>query len=394
MPSNKKRWALMGAGLGLAASVSGVAFHFDLMAGANAAPAAASAEVPAVPVTVAAVEPRSVSTWQEFSGRLEAVDRVEVRSRVPGAIQSVHFREGALVKAGDLLITIDPAPFEAAVAQAESLVASAKAKLDLADTELERGRKLVAKNTISDSDFVQRQSVRAEAVANLRAAEAALTTARLDLGYTEIRAPIDGRVGRREITEGNLVAAGPGSPALTTLVSSGPIYASFNANEELVARTLANLPETNGVLPAIDHVPVEIETLSDDGTPLAGKLQLIDNEVDSTSGTIRVRAVFDNPGNRLIPGQFVRIRMGEPVAQARLMVSERAVGTDQDKKFVFVVDAENKVNYRQVQLGASVDGLRIVEEGLSPGDRIVVNGLQRIRAGVVVDPQTEVAVAQ
>lgn len=393
MSSNKKRWALWGAGLGIFASVSGAALHLDFTPAAHATSEAA-VPAPAVPVTVVAVQPRSVTTWQEFSGRLEAVDRVEVRSRVAGAIQSAHFREGALVKAGDLLVKIDPAPFAAAVAQAEGLVASARAKLDLADTELERGRKLVVKNTISDSDFAQRQSLRSEALANLQAAEAALTTARLDLGYTEICAPISGRVGKLEITAGNLVAAGSASPALTTLVSSGPIYASFNANEELVARALAALPVTANGLAAIEQIPVEIGTLGDEGTPLVGKLQLIDNEVDAQSGTIRVRAVFDNPGDRLIPGQFVRIRLGEPKAEERLMISERAVGTDQDKKFVFVVDSGNTVNYRQVQLGASVEGMRVVEKGLSPGDRIIVNGLQRVRPGVVVDPQTEVAAAQ
>ena len=394
MSSNKKRWALWGAGLGVAASISAAGFHFDLTSGANAASASAAAPPPAVPVTVTAIEPRDVTTWQEFSGRLEAVDRVELRSRVAGAIQSVHFREGALVKAGDLLVKIDPAPFEAAVAQAESLVASAQAKLALAETELGRGETLQAKKVISQSDFAQRRSVHDEARANLRAAEAALTTAKLNLGYTEIRAPISGRAGKLEITEGNLVAAGSGSLPLTTLVSSGEIYAGFNANEELIARTLAALPQDSGALPAIEQVPVEIGTLSDEGTPLSGKLQLIDNEVDAASGTIRVRAVFDNPGNRLIPGQFVRIRMGEPKAEKRLMISERALGTDQDKKYVFLVDAKNTIAYRQVQLGASVDGMRIVEKGLAAGDRIVVNGLQRVRPGTVVDPQTEVAAAK
>lgn len=390
MPSNKRRWALLGAGLGTAASLSIAAYHFDFTSGVIAAPAAAAAETPAVPVTVAVLSPRDVTTWQEFSGRLEAVNRVELRSRVAGAIQSAHFREGALVKAGDLLVKIDPAPFEAVVAQSEAMVASARAKLDLAEAELERGRRLVEKNTISESDFVQRQSVRSEAIANLRAAEASLTTARLNLGYTEIRAPIDGRVGKLELTEGNLVAAGSTSPALATLVSSGPIYASFDADEGLVARTLATLPQTDGDVPAIEQVPVSIGTLGDQGAPISGRLQLIDNEVDQASGTIGVRAVFDNPGNRLIPGQFVRIRMGEPKSAQRLMISERAVGTDQDKKYVFVVDAQNKVNYRQIQLGAAVDGMRIVEKGLSSGDRIVVNGLQRIRPGVTVAPETDV----
>ncbi len=255
MSSNKKRWALWGAGLGVAASISGAGFHFDLTSGANATPAAAVAPPPAVPVTVTAIEPRDVTTWQEFSGRLEAVDRVELRSRVAGAIQSVHFREGALVNAGDLLVKIDPAPFEAAVAQAESLVASAQAKLALAETELGRGETLQAKKVISQSDFAQRRSVHDEARANLRAAEAALTTAKLNLGYTEIRAPISGRAGKLEITAGNLVAAGSGSLPLTTLVSSGEIYASFNANEELIARTLAALPQPAGEFGGLQPLP-------------------------------------------------------------------------------------------------------------------------------------------
>ncbi|QRM57731.1 efflux RND transporter periplasmic adaptor subunit [Sinorhizobium sp. BG8] len=393
MPSNKRRWALWGAGLGIAASVSSVAFHFDLTSGANATPAAQTAAAPAVPVTVASVVPRSVTTWQEFSGRLEAVERVQVRSRVAGAIQSIHFREGSLVKSGDLLVTIDPEPYQAAVAQADGLVGSARAKVELATTELERGRRLAAKNTISDSDLAQRMSAHSEAVASLRSAEAALKVAQLELSYTDIRAPISGRAGKREITVGNLVAAGSASPVLTTLVSSGPIYASFDASEELVTRTLAELP-SNGALAAIEQVPVEIGTVDDEGTPVRGRLQLVDNEIDAASGTVRVRAVIDNPDGRLMPGQFVHIRMGQPKAQDRVLISERAIGTDQDKKFVFVVDAANTVAYRQVELGTSVDGLRIVEKGLNPGDRIVTNGLQRVRPGAVVDPQTEVAAAK
>ncbi|MDX3927803.1 MAG: efflux RND transporter periplasmic adaptor subunit [Shinella sp.] len=389
-----RRWALWGAGLGVAASVTGAAFHFDLTTRASAASAdAAVPPAPAIPVTVALVEPRSVTTWQEFSGRLEAVDRVQIRSRVAGAIQSIHFREGGLVKVGDLLVTIDPEPYKAAVAQAEGLVASAKARVELTASELERGNRLLANNTISRSDFAQRQSAHSEALASLRSAEASLRVAELNLEYTEIKAPISGRAGRREITVGNLVADGSASPALTTIVSADPIYASFDVNEELVARTLAALPAGDGSVPPIEQVPVEIGTLTDDGTPIKGRLQLIGNEVNAASGTIGVRAVFDNPNGRLIPGQFVRVRLGQPKAENELLISERAVGTDQDKKFVFVVDAANTIAYRQVQLGASVDGLRIVEKGLNPGERIVVNGLQRIRPGAVVDPQADNEVA-
>nr|CAD6427924.1 efflux RND transporter periplasmic adaptor subunit [Rhizobium sp. Q54] len=393
--TKKISWALMGAGAVLAVSLSGAAVHFDFdsfdFARDAEATQAAAAPTPAIPVTVAAVEPRSIITWQEFSGRLEAVDRVQVRSRVAGTIQETHFREGSLVAAGDKLITIDPAPYAAAVAQAEGQVASAQARLELATTELERGNALLAKNTISQSELAQRQGAAREAAASLKSAEAALELARLNLGYTEIKAPIAGRVGKLELTEGNLVGAGDAAQVLTTLVSVDPIYASFDAGEDLVARILAELPVQDG-LRALERVPVEIATLAE-GSPARGRLQLIDNEVSTTSGTIRLRAVFDNPDGRLIPGQFVRVRVGEPKEKEHLLVSETAVGSDQDKKFVFVVDQANTVAYRQVRLGAAVEGERIVESGLTPGDRVVVNGLQRIRPGAVVEPQTEAEVA-
>lgn len=391
MTMTSKTWALWGAGAALAVSIAGGAVYLDFAPMAKATPAEA-APTPAIPVTVAAIVPQNVRTWQEFSGRLEAVDRVQIRSRVAGTIQQVHFREGGLVAAGDPLITIDPAPYAAAVAQAQGQVASAQARVELARTELDRAENLVSRNTISRSELAQRQSTEREAAASLQSAQAALKLAELDLGYTQINAPISGRVGRLEITEGNLVAAGDASQILTTLVSVDPIYASFDAGEELVARILAELPAEGGA-PALDQVPVEISTLAA-GKPVQGKLQLIDNEVRAASGTIRLRAVFDNPDGRLIAGQFVRVRLGQPKAQDHLLVSETAVGSDQDKKFVMVVDAANTVVYRQVQLGASIDGMRIVRTGLNSGDRVVVNGLQRIRPGAVVEPQTEDQIAK
>ena len=397
MTRKAKRWALAGTGLGLAASISAAALFLDTPFSRAAAETEAAdtsaAAPPATPVTVAVVKSRDVTTWQEFSGRLEAVDRVEIRPRVGGAIQSVNFREGALVKAGDLLFTIDPAPYEATVAQAAGQVASAEAKVALANTELERGRRLASNRTISQSDLDQRQNAVAEAEAALKTAQAVLRSAELELDYTKVRAPVSGRAGKVEITVGNLVAAGSTSSALTTLVSSDPIYASFNASEEIVARALSRLPASDGALPPIDQIPVEIGTLADEGTPIKGKLQLIGNEVDASSGTIPVRAVIDNPQGLLIPGQFVRIRMGEPRPDKRILVSEKAIGTDQDKKFVFVVDADNKVAYRPVERGGSAGGERIVASGLADGDKVVVNGLQRVRPGSLVDPQTKEAVA-
>jgi multidrug efflux system membrane fusion protein len=205
-----------------------------------------------------------------------------------------------------------------------------------------------------------------------------------------VRAPVAGRVGRIEVTVGNLVAAGPSAPMLTTLVSVSPIYASFDADEQIVARALGSLPTAPAgadVRGKLDSIPVQMGTAGVTGTPLEGRLQLVDNQVDARSGTLRVRAVFDNKDGSLIPGQFARLRMGQAKTGAALLVSERAVGTDQSRKYVLVVGDDNIASYREVTLGASVDGLRVVQTGLKPGERIVVNGLQRVRPGALVAPQ-------
>src|SRR5215813_1816727 len=247
---------------------------------------------PAVPVSVAVVDRRDVTLWDEFSGRLEAVERVEVRSRVAGAVKAVHFREGALVKEGDLLITIDPDPYAAEVERAKAQVLAAEARLAYAQKEQERARRLQQANSgaISESNVDQRVGAYREAEGNLKAAQAALQAAQLNLDYTEVRAPVAGRVGKLEITVGNLIAAGPGSPLLTTLVSVDPIYASFNADEEVVARALKALGSNAHM--QVDRIPVQMVTATSNGTALEGHLQLIDNQVDAKSGTVRVRAVF------------------------------------------------------------------------------------------------------
>lgn len=381
---------LVGAGFLLAASAGAVGVYVT-QTGQRAqaeAPTQAPAEM-AVPVSVAAVEQRTVSLWNDFSGRLEAVERVDIRSRVTGAVHAVHFREGALVQKGDKLITIDPAPYAAAVNRLQAEVVAAQSRVSLAKKEQDRAQQLQQANrgTISQSVVDQRVSTYNEALANLRAAQAALQSAQLDLGYTEIRAPVSGRVGRLEVTIGNLVAAGAGAPILTNLVSVSPIYASFDVNEDVVARALKGVPVADG-RPQIERIPVAMGTAATEGTPLQGQLQLIDNQVDMRSGTVRVRAQFDNPDGTLMPGQFVRLRMGEPRSSALVVVTERAIGTDQDKKFVLTVGADNRVAYRPVQLGPVIDaGLRVVTAGLEAGERIVVNGLHRVRPGVLVAPQ-------
>jgi len=343
------------------------------------------AQAPGTPVSVATVVQSEVAAWDEFSGRLEAVERVDIRSQVAGTLQTVHFREGALVKKGELLLTIDPAPYAAEVQRADAQVTAAQARVAQARGEQERALRLWSEQAISKRELDERVNGQREADANLRAAQAALQTAQLSLGYTQLRAPVSGRVGKLEVTVGNLVAAGPGAQVLTTLVSVSPIYASFDADEQVVAKALKDVG-AKGVR-KLDRIPVQMGTAASTDTPFEGRLQLVDNQVDPKSGTIRARAVFDNQDGQLMPGQFARIRMGQATQGTALLINERAVGTDQNKKFVLVVGADNKVIYREVALGASVNGLRIVKQGLAANERIVVNGLQRIRPGSLVAPQ-------
>ncbi|MDC7684215.1 efflux RND transporter periplasmic adaptor subunit [Asticcacaulis sp. BYS171W] len=347
----------------------------------NASEQAAPAAPQAIPVKVAVIEEQTVSGWESFSGRLEAVERVEIRSRVSGAVKSIHFREGAFVRQGDLLVTIDPAPYAAEVARAKAQVQAADARLTLARSDNDRAQRLLAEHAISQAEAESRTNGLRGAEAEVAAARAVLQSANLNLSYTQVRAPVSGRVGRVEITQGNLVASGAGSPLLTTLVSVSPIYASFDANEEVINRTLKDL---NGT--AFERIPVKLE-LDDGSAPLDGHLQLIDNQFDSQSGTVRARAVFSNADGRLIPGQFVRVQMGEATAKPLILISELAVGTDQSKRFVYVVGKGNAVEYREVHLGGTVEGQKVVIDGLKPGERVVMSGLQALRPGTVIAPQ-------
>lgn len=341
---------------------------------------------PPTPVSVTTVEARDAETWDEFSGRLEAVERVDLRPRVAGQISAIHFREGALVKAGDTLVTIDPSPYAAEVDRLNGMVAVAEAQMIFTKTDVERARKIIG-NALSERELDSRANAYDAAIANLKSAQAALQTAKLNLAWTEVRAPVSGRVGRREITVGNLVESGPNAPVLTTIVSVNPIYASFNADETVVSRALATLsPEANATA-HVEQIPVSISTAAAEGQWRRGTLQLIDNKVDVTSGTVRLRATLDNGDGRLIAGQFVRVRMAKPRGAPIIAITERAIGTDQDKKYVIVVGNDNKTAYREVKLGAMADNLRIITSGLSAGDRIVVAGLQHVRPGDEVAPE-------
>jgi membrane fusion protein, multidrug efflux system len=376
---------------------AGIAVALALLAGASyrlapaslieGSPAVAATPQPeqAAPAPVATVEPRDVILWDAFSGRLEAVERIDVRARVGGAIQATHFTEGELVKAGDLLVTIDPAPYAAEVRRLEAQVAGAEARVAMTASDWERGRRLSDQQIVTARDLDARANAFKEAKASLDATKAALEAARLNLSFTEVRAAVGGRVGRREITPGNLVATGAGAAVLTTLVSVDPVYASFDADEAVVLKALASVADPAGGRGKLDRIPVEMETV--EGVRARGHLQFIDNTVDARSGTVRVRATFANGDGHLIPGQFARMRLGQAAPEPLLLIDERAVGTDQDKKFVLVVGADNRAAFRAITLGRAVDGLRVVTSGLSGGERIVVNGLQRLRPGMLLRPE-------
>jgi len=337
---------------------------------------------PAPPVSVAAALEKDIVETDEFPGRIEAIESVEVRARVNGYIQSIHFRPGAEVKKGDLLFLIDPRPFEAQVASAESGLASTRAQLELARTELARNEQMLADRATSKREYDDAATRVRTFAAQVRAGEAALTTARLNLSYTRITAPVNGRVSKAEITVGNLVQGEvPNSPVLTTVVSTNPVYASFEADE---AAYLKYIGKARG-----GALTVAIGLADEDGFPHSGRLEFVDNRVDRQSGTVRMRAVVDNKNGRFTPGLFARVRLGDTATPRKaVLVADRAIGTDQSKRFVLVMNGDNKAQYREVKIGRVVDGLRVIDGGLKPGEVIVVNGLQRVRPGAPVTPQT------
>jgi multidrug efflux system membrane fusion protein len=358
-----------------------------LPASSTPQPAAAAAAPPPVPVSVAKVEEKSVTEWDEFSGRIRAIDHVEVRPQVSGIIEQVHFHDGQMVNKGDLLFTIDPRPFQAALENAKAVEAGAEAKFALAQTNLNRNKGLIGVHAIAQSDLDNSNDAFMEADAALKAAQAAVQTAQLNLNYTAITAPVSGRVSRAEITAGNLVTDGTSAPLLTTVVSVSPVYVEFEIDEQTYLKYLANGAAGDR---GLEHIPVEMGLADENGYTRQGRLESIDNQLDTSSGTIRVRAVFDDPAGDLTPGLYAKVRTGGSASETAILVDDRAVGTDQDKKFVMVVDADNKANYRAVTLGPMVNGLRVIRSGLHVGESIVVDGLQHVRPNAVVAP-TEVA---
>lgn len=337
---------------------------------------------PALAVTVATPLQKTVTDWDEFTGRFEASNFVEVRSRVSGTLMEVHFKDGQDVKKGDLLFTIDKRPFQRAVEQTQAELARSKSTVEFARADLERAEPLVARGTVSVQSFQDRKRAQGEAEAAVQSAEARLKAAQLDLEFTEVRAPLDGRISNRRVDVGNFVSGGGAtSTLLTTIVSTDPIYFVFDASEADYLR-YARLA-ADGDRPSSRNTanPVQVRLMDEDAWDHKGVMNFVDNRLDPNSGTIRGRAVFENKDGFLTPGTFGRLRLIGSNEYDALLVPDEAVVSDQARKLLMTVDSEGTVTGKPVELGPIHDGLRVIRSGIGPDDRIVIDGVQRAQPG-------------
>ena len=351
-------------------------------------PLAQSGPPPAPQVTVAQPVKRLLADRDEYVGRFVAVDSIEVRARVSGYLDAVHFKDGQLVKKGDLLFTIDRRPFEATLAQAEANLGQARANLTFAEADLARGQTLVRNSTITQQTFDQRTQAKSVAEASVAAQEAAVRQAKLDLEFTELRAPVSGRIGDRRVSPGNLVTGGTtgGTTLLATITSIDPIRFEFTMDETSYLHYIRLADDGTAAAGRGTNMPVRLKLIDEPAFSHEGRTDFVDNAIDGASGTIRGRAEFANPDATFTPGMFGRIQVAATAPEEALLVPDLAIGTEQVRKFVLVVDHENVARPKYVKLGKLVDGLRVVAAGLGPDDRVIVNGLMRARPGVKVTP--------
>jgi len=356
-------------------------FAPDVQASSNAA------AIPAVPVTVGLVAPQTVSPSVEFSGRINAVDYAEIRPQVSGRITEIRFQDGQKVNAGDVLFVIDPRPYQAAVDKAQADLATAINNAKFTKAERERGSQLVKSNTLSQETYDQRVNNHDVAEAAVQSATAMLASAQINLDYAYIKAPISGRISRAEITIGNLVGSPTTPPPLlASIVSDNGVYADFEVDEQTYLNNVRSYGQTREQQ---QKIIVELVINGDSGHLYRGSIESFDNRIDSSSGTIRARARFDNKDRSLISGMFVSVHMGSGTLDDALLVPESAIGNDQSKRFVFVVGYGNKAEYRTVELGPQVNGNRVVMAGLKAGDRVILDHLQRLVPGAPVNPQID-----
>jgi multidrug efflux system membrane fusion protein len=356
-------------------------------ANAAAHPAAGSARPP-LPVVVQTLSETTVRLWSQFSGRMHAVDYAEIRPEVTGRITEIRFQDGQQVRAGDVLFVIDPRPYAAAVEREQAALESARSQLVRANQDKERGKQLIATHAVAQSDIDTWDNNVRTAQANIDAADAQLKQGQVDLEHAYVAAPISGRVSRAEITVGNVVQSGINAPLLTSIVSQDGIYADFEVDERTYLDTIRAAAVGNA---QEQRIPVQLIAADDNGHIYKGFIQSFDNRIDASSGTIRARAKFANEDGALVPGMFVSVRLAASQDSRVLLVPDRAVAFDQSKKFVYVVDADNKVSYREVELGKSVGNERVVSSGLKAGDRVIVDGTQQVRPNDTVAPTEAVA---
>ena len=343
----------------------------DNSAAQNAAP-----QAPAV--SAADVVVKSISQWDSFNGRIEAVESVQLRPRVSGYIDKVNYTDGQEVKKGEVLFTIDDRTYRAALEQAQATLARAKTQASLARSEASRTDKLINTNVVSREEWEQRRSAATQAQADIQAAQAAVDAAQLNLDFTKVTAPIDGRASRALITSGNLVTAGDSASVLTTVVSQKTVYVYFDVDESTYLH-YQNLARS-GQGAASNHLalPVEIGLVGEDGYPHQGKVDFLDNQLTPSTGTIRMRALLDNTQRQFIPGLFARVRLPGSAEFQATLIDDKAVLTDQDRKYVYIVDKDGKAQRRDIKPGRLAAGLRIVQQGLNPGDKVIVEGLQKV----------------
>lgn len=350
----------------------------------------ASKSPPPAKVTVSRPIVREVMEWDEYTGRLVPVETVEVRARVSGYLQSIHFSDGKIVKKGDLLFVIDPRPYQAELDRAEAELKLSKAQLDLATSDLARAQKLLRSRAISEEEVDTRAASLRQAEQRLQVGRAAVDAAKLNIEFTQVAAPISGRISRKFVTEGNLINGGAAqSTLLTTIVSLDPIHCYVEADERSFLKYVRLAQE--GKRPSSREVrnPAYLALADETGFPHKGYIDFVDNRLDPNTGTMTGRAIFPNPDLTLTPGLFARVRLPGSGRYEALLLPDEAIGSDQSQRFVFAVNDRNLVEYRRVQLGPIINGLRIIREGLKPEDWVIVNGVQRARVGAQVEPKQE-----
>lgn len=361
-----------------------------LFTACSRADAQSPSAAPPPKISVAEVVSRDVTESDEFTGRLEPVQSVAIRPRVSGLVAAVRFEEGAIVNKGDVLFELDSRPLQAEVDRLRADLERVKATVQRAESELQRAQNLAAENAMSREEQERRKGFAKESQAQVAATAAALRAAELNLEFTRVTSPITGRVGRAIVTAGNLVSSGPGEATLlTTVMSVDPIYASFEADEQTFQKYIDLARQGKRVGARTTGLPIHMALANEESFPRDGELDFLDNHIDPATGTIRGRAIFRNRDLALTPGSFVRLRLPASTSYRALLIQDRAVGTDLDKRYVYTLASGNTVEYRAVQLGPIIDGLRLVRDGLKAGDVVIVNGLQRVRPGMPIDPLRE-----